>query len=150
MRFCRLDTQSCHLHIVKKALEVLERLGDVVLLAPRFYLAKVFFLSGLTKLHDWSNTIYLFTEEYHVPVIPPELAAGMSTMVELSCPVLLVLGLGTRLAALPMLAMTAVIEFTYLDHFEHYYWAMLLGILLCFGAGRFSVDYWVRKKYLSA
>lgn len=150
MRFCCRDTKSCQLHRVTRVIGVLERLGDVVLLAPRFYLAKVFFLSGLTKIQDWSNTLYLFTEEYHVPVISPTLAAGMSTMVELSCPVLLVLGLGTRLAALPMLAMTLVIEFTYLDHETHYYWAMLLGILLCFGAGQFSVDYWVRRKYLSA
>lgn len=145
MRFsCRI-TQSCHHHFIKKVLGELERLGDVVMLAPRFYLAKVFFYSGLTKVHDWSNTLYLFTEEYHVPLIPPGLAAGMSTLVELSCPVFLVLGLGTRLAVLPMLAMTAVIELTYLDHETHYYWAMLLGILLCFGAGRISIDHWIRK-----
>ena len=142
--------RSSHGNLIRIMLAGLDRFGDVVLLAVRGMMAKVFFLSGLTKIEDWSNTLFLFTEEYHVPLIPPSLAAAMSTAVELSCPVLLVLGLGTRLATLPMLAMTAVIEFTYLDHTDHYFWALLLGVLLCFGPGRLSIDYVVRRKYLPA
>lgn len=135
--------------VMAKIITGLERLGDVALLAPRGYMAKVFFLSGLTKLNDWGNTLFLFAEEYQVPLIPPEFAATMATAVELSCPVLLVLGLGTRAAALALLGMTAVIEFTYLDHTDHYFWAMLLGVLLCFGAGRLSLDYLLRRRFMA-
>ena len=102
---------QCHRHHVQSLLLWLSYLGDGVMLCVRIFMGKVFFQSGLTKLDDWSNTVYLFREEYHVPVLPPAWAAFMGAGVELTCPVLLVLGLGTRLATLPMLAMTAVIEF---------------------------------------
>ncbi|MGB4101690.1 MAG: DoxX family protein [Alphaproteobacteria bacterium] len=134
--------------VIAKILTGLERLRDVALLVPRVFMAKVFFLSGLTKFNDWSNTLFLFAEEYKVPIIPFGVAAVMATAAELLCPVLLVLGLGTRAAALALLGMTGVIQFTYLDHADHYYWAMLLGLLLCFGAGRLSLDYPVRRIFL--
>lgn len=142
--------RSSYRAFIRKTLAGLDRVGDGVLLGVRAMMAKVFFLSGLTKVEDWSNTLFLFAEEYHVPLIPPPVAAAMATAVELSCPVLLVLGLGTRLAVLPLLAMTAVIQFTYLNHTDHYFWGMLLGVLLCFGPGRLSADHLLRRKFLRA
>jgi len=76
----------------------------------RISIAAVFWNSGLTKLASWQTTIVLFRDEYKVPVLPPELVATLAASVELTCPVLLVLGLATRLATLPMLGMTFVIE----------------------------------------
>ena len=71
--------------------------------AVRLFIASVFFKSGLTKIKDWDITVSLFADEYQVPVLPPEVAAALGTTLELSMPVLLVLGLGARLAALPLL-----------------------------------------------
>lgn len=128
--------------------KIIARMGclqALLLLTMRLWMADIFWKSGLTKIMDWDKTISLFAEEYKVPVLPPELAAFMATAVELSCPILLVLGLGTRLAMLPMLCMVAVIQMTYPNP-EHLYWAMLLVTLLCFGSGKISVDYWLAKK----
>ena len=69
-------------------------------LFARLYLAKVFLLAGLTKLSSWDNTLMLFTEEYHVPLLPPAIAAVLGTGAELVLPVLLLLGFLTPLAGL--------------------------------------------------
>src|ERR1700752_4119479 len=71
----------------------------------RFSIAAVFWHSGMTKIASWDTTIALFQDEYRVPILPPELAASLAAAVELTCPVLLVLGLATRFATLPMLGM---------------------------------------------
>lgn len=131
--------------IYSTATAKLPYLADMLLLTMRLWIATIFWKSGLTKLQDWETTVFLFEEEYQVPIISPELAAYSGTFFELVCPVLLVLGLGTRLAALPLIAMTAVIQFTYLEHNQHYYWAFLLFTLLSFGAGRASLDAFVAR-----
>lgn len=125
---------------VSHATSLLNALQPAWWLLVRLWLATVFFKSGLVKLEDMETTILLFTHEYAVPVLPPALAAYSATLFELACPVLLVLGLATRLAALPLLFMTAVIQFTYLDHVTHYYWALLLTGLMLHGAGKWSFD----------
>src|SRR5258706_11637647 len=98
----------------------------------RVAVAAVFFKSGLTKIANWDTTIQLFANEYNLPVLPPELAAWLGTAAELTCPVLLVLGPATRLATLPLLAMTVVIQvLVYPENWaEHLTWfSMLLFIL---------------------
>ena len=100
----------------------------------------VFFLSGLTKIADWDSALFLFSEEYKVPVLPPVLAAYMGTAVELGAPVLLVVGLGTRLAAIALIGMTMVIQFTYLSHIDHLYWILLLSLIALRGPGALSLD----------
>lgn len=112
----------------------------------RFWMARIFWYSGLTKISSWESTIFLFKDEYKVPVISAEVAAYIATAFELTCPILLILGFGARLATLPMLAMTAVIQFTYLDHMDHRYWAMLLAIILFYGPGTLSLDYFIKKR----
>ena len=87
---------------------LLESLQPLAQLAARLFVAKVFFLSGLTKLRDWETTVALFTDEYHVPLLSPEVAAAMGTAGELVLPVLLVLGLGGRLAALGLSVVNVV------------------------------------------
>ena len=80
-------------------------------LALRLWIARVFFNSGLTKIQDWDTTVLLFQEEYKVPLLPPDLAALLGTAFELGMPILLVAGLMTRVAALPLLGMSLVIQF---------------------------------------
>ncbi len=121
-------------------------LQPLVLLLFRVWIARVFFLSGLVKNNDWGSTLSLFATEYKVPVLPPYFAAVSSTCFELCCPVLLTLGLGTRLATLPLLAMTAVIQFTYDQNIQHAYWAMLLAAILAFGPGLFSLDHFLKTE----
>jgi len=114
----------------------------------RLWIARIFLYSGLTKLSSWEATAFLFEFEYNIPQPFVEIAAISSTFIELVCPILLILGLATRFAAIPLLIMTAFIQFTYFDLVEHYYWAMLLGTLLCYGAGPISADYFI-KTYFS-
>lgn len=128
-------------------LKTAQALNPFVWLAARIAIARVFFLSGLTKIGNWETTLMLFEDEYQVPLLPVSFAAYSSTFFELAMPVLLVLGLGTRLATLPLLAMTAVIQFTYMEHTDHLYWALLLGLLLVSGPGKLSVDHWLRRKW---
>ena len=132
----------------------LDRVPYAVLALPlRFAVATVFWNSGMTKLADWNATWSLFTDEYQVPLLPPELAANLALAIEVTMPVLLVLGLLTRAAALLLLAMTAVIEvFVYPQAWPtHIQWAAMLLVLLCRGAGSLSLDaliqrIWVRSQ----
>lgn len=134
--------------IYLSVLKVFEKIAlPILVLFMRFWMAKIFWYSGLTKISSWQSTVFLFKEEYKVPVIPPEIAAYFATSFELACPILLVLGLGARLATLPMLAMTAVIQFTYLDLIDHRYWAMLLALILFYGPGTLSLDHLILKKF---
>jgi putative oxidoreductase len=121
-------------------------LFSCLVLFMRIWIAEIFWYSGLTKISSWEATIYLFKHEYKVPFISPEIAALLGTSVELSTPILLVFGFMTRFAAMPMLFMTAVIQFTYLDRIDHMYWAILLGVVILYGPGLFSVDHLIRRK----
>lgn len=112
----------------------------------RLGIASVFFLSGRTKvdglLHITDSTYYLFETEYRLPLIPSDLAAYLATYSEHLFPILIVLGLATRLSALALLGMTLVIEvFVYpLGWSTHLLWAGLLLYLIRFGAGPVSLD----------
>lgn len=134
------------IHKYKVFLHYIVVLSPVMALIIRLWIARVFFLSGITKIADFNNAIYLFQNEYHVPFLPPVMAAVSGTAFELCCPVLLALGLASRLAAIPLIIMTMVINFTYDNNIEHYYWAMLLGMILFYGPGKLSLDYIISKK----
>jgi putative oxidoreductase len=108
----------------------------------RLAIAGVFLRAGLTKVQSWESTVALFRDEYRVPVLPPELAAAMASTVEIGCSVLLLLGLASRLATLPMLGMLLTIQlFVYPSAWpEHLVWGSILLFLLTRGAGAFSLD----------
>ena len=128
---------------------ILERFPlSVLQFLMRLSIGAVFWNSGLTKIASWQTTIVLFRDEYRVPVLPPELAATLAASVELTTPILLLFGLFSRLATLPMLGMTFVIEaFVYpQDWIEHLTWASMLLFILTRGPGAISINHWVRTK----
>jgi len=139
---------------IDRAIGWLERVPYSVLALPlRFAVATVFWNSAQTKLANWDTTLSLFEDEYKLPLLPPDIAAHIATALEVSTPILLVLGLLTRPAALALLGMTAVIEiFIYPQAWPtHIQWAAMLLVLLCRGAGSISVDqlirhWWQRRK----
>ena len=125
---------------------ILERLGrfplSICQLLFRLAIAGVFLRAGLVKIANWETTVQLFTDEYKVPVLPPEIAAMLATTFELACSTLLVVGLATRLATLPLLGMITVIQlFVYPNAWpEHLTWASILVFLLTRGAGAIALD----------
>lgn len=126
----------------------LNALQPLLSLIGRYYVAQAFFLSGLTKLRDWDTTLALFRDEYHVPILPPELAAAMGTCGEIGLPVLLLLGLGGRFAALGLsvvnvVAVLSLSEIAPAALQQHISWGIVLLGLAVFGSGRWSLDGWV-------
>lgn len=124
---------------------VLEALQPAAQLGARLYVAQVFFMSGLTKIHDWDTTLALFADEYKVPLLPPPVAAVMGTAGELVLPVLLLLGLGGRFAALGLFVVNAVAvvslqEIAPAALQQHVFWGSLLLALVLWGPGKWSLD----------
>ncbi len=133
---------------IGKATALFERIpGDLIAIIARIGIATTFLRSGLLKLDGWSNgnTLALFTDEYQLPLIPPQIAAYMATTFELSMPVFILAGFFTRFAALVLLGMTLVIEiFVYPNAFDtHGVWAASLLYLMKYGPGVLSVDNFV-------
>jgi putative oxidoreductase len=114
----------------------------------RIAVATVFWNSGMTKLPNWDMTVALFTDEYQVPLLPPELAAYTAATIELTTPVMLVLGFLTRPAAAILLGMTAVIQiFVYPTAWPtHIQWAAMLLVLLARGPGKLSLDWLIWRR----
>jgi len=119
---------------------------DLPLLVARLGVGAVFFMSGRTKvtglLEITDSARELFRTEYKLPLLPPEIAVHAATYSEHLFPILLVLGLFTRVGAFGLLGMTTVIEvFVYPDAWPtHLSWAGLLIPLLVIGGGRWSLD----------
>ena len=129
----------------------LEWLQPVFVLGVRFYVASVFFKSGLTKIASMDTTILLFTHEYQVPLLSPELAAYLGTAAELVLPVMLALGLGGRFAAAALFVFNIVAVISYPDLNEvgvmqHQYWGVLLLIPLLYGPGKLSIDHFIQRR----
>jgi putative oxidoreductase len=128
---------------------VLVALQAPAALLARLYVAQVFFSSGLTKLRDWDITLALFMDEYKVPLLPPEVAAVMGSTGELVLPVLLVLGLGGRFAALGLsvvnlVAVLSLAEVAPAALQQHITWGVLLAALALYGPGSWALGGWLR------
>jgi putative oxidoreductase len=119
----------------------------VLSLMMRIAIGMIFLKSGMTKIASWDITVSLFQDEYMVPLLPPEVAAYLATAAELGCSTLIFAGLATRLAALPLLGMTLVIQtFVYPENWvEHLTWVSMLLFLISRGPGMLSVDHAIRK-----
>lgn len=127
-------------------------LSPLLDMALRMYLANVFFKSGLTKIQNWDSTLYLFSDVYHVPLLPPELAATMAASAELGLSLLLVFGLLGRFAAAGLSILNVVAVISYADLSEaginqHISWGILLLVLLIISRWQWSVDFWLERHF---
>ncbi|HEX7373776.1 MAG TPA: DoxX family protein [Steroidobacteraceae bacterium] len=125
-------------------------LSSLLLLGTRLYVSWQFLKSGFLKIGDWDTTLLLFQEEYHVPVLPPAIAAVAGTTGELLFPALLVVGLATRYAALGLSAVNIMAVVSYAQVLlaegseaalgQHELWGFMLLVILVFGPGSLSAD----------
>lgn len=156
--------------MVALAIGLFERIPNTLIaFIARFSIAAVFWNSGQTKVQgfvlnlvsgevEWGwprlseSALALFQDEYKLPFIPPELAAPMAATAEHVLPVLILIGLGTRPAALALLGMTLVIQvFVYPGAYAtHGTWAAVLLYLMARGPGTFSVDHWLASRHAAA
>lgn len=139
---------------LKKLFDLMDKisvwLAPVFDLAIRLYVAKVFFMAGLTKIKSWSSTLQLFEYEYSVPLLSPKLAAYLGTAAELTLPVMLIVGLFSRPAALALFAFNYVAMISYPDISpagtkEHWLWGALLLVIFFHGPGKISLDHMLRN-----
>lgn len=124
----------------------------LLLLFTRLWVASVFLKAGYLKFITWDSTLYLFEEEYQVPIIPWELAAYLGTAAELVLPIFLILGLFTRpmAAILFVFNITAVISYPILwegGFYDHKLWGLMILINIVWGAGTLSVDHVVKNRF---
>ncbi|MEO8144484.1 MAG: DoxX family protein [Betaproteobacteria bacterium] len=140
---------------VRRVIVWLQTAGHALDLVIRLYVAEIFLRSGLLKIGNWDGTLYLFREQYHVPLLPPVAAAWLGTFGELAFPPLLAIGLASRFAALSLSVVNvmAVISFWHVlaeneaARTSHFYWGLLLLVTLCHGPGKLSADYWIQRRY---
>lgn len=128
-------------------------LGPLVDLGFRVIVFNVFFFSGLVKIRDWESTKFLFEYEYMVPMLSPAMAASLATVFELGLSVLVLIGLFSRYAAIPLLGMAMVIQFVLgaanpaYNSFSHFMWMAILLHIIVRGPGPISLDYWLAGRY---
>lgn len=145
----------------------LSRIPDsLIALLGRFSIAAIFWKSGQTKIEGlavdlvagqfdlgWprlsDNALALFASEYRLPLLPPELAAPLAAFAEHLFPILILVGLATRLSSLALLLMTLTIQlFVYPDAYPtHGVWAAVLLFLIARGPGAISLDHWLARRY---
>jgi putative oxidoreductase len=128
----------------------LEALLPLFDLSVRLYLANIFWKGGMVKLSSWMSTVMLFTMVYDVPVLPPEMAAYLSTAVELGGSFLLAIGLAGRWAALSLFGLNIVAALSYGQLSEAalqeaFYWGIFFLYFVLHGPGSISVDAWLQR-----
>src|SRR5215469_10521058 len=134
----------------------LDHLRSLVLLATRFYVGWQFWKSGWLKVSSWSSTLALFRTEYHVPLLPPPVAAVTGAGGELFFPALLFVGLFSRVGALGAFFVNAMAVISYRQVLlaegseaalgQHILWGFMLLVLAVFGPGRFALDRWAESR----
>ena len=143
------------LELLERGRTMAERVPySVVALAARFAVASIFWRSGQTKVSGLSireETFVLFREEYQVPLLPPDIAAYLSTVAEHVFPVLLVVGFASRLSALALFGMTMVIQlFVFPSGWpEHILWLSLLLLIISRGPGAISLDHLIWNRAIA-
>ena len=161
-----LATSSPLAGLVKSCVVLFERIPHSLMAAlGRFSMAAVFWNSGQTKIEGlainlvsgefklgWprlsDSAVWLFRDEYKLPIIPPEIAATMAAVAEHVFPLLLLVGLATRFSALALMGMTLVIQVLVYPgaYATHGTWAAVLLYLIARGPGAFSIDHWLATR----
>jgi putative oxidoreductase len=150
MNSAALPHQSLPLRLHARFARLVDKLQPLFALVVRLYVAKVFFASGLVKLSNWNSTLALFENEYHVPLLPPNLAAYMGAGAELFLPVLLALGISTRFSAIALFIFNVVAVISYPDLSDagikdHVLWGALLLVTVVYGPGKLALDRWFER-----
>ncbi len=132
------------------AAKTLDPLQSLVALAFRLWVARVFFVSGLTKIQSWTTTLVLFEHEYNVPLLPPALAAYLGTAAELVLPVFIALGLLSRYTVAALFVFNIIAAISYPDISaagikDHWVWGVMLLALFVYGPGKLSIDTLLKK-----
>lgn len=133
---------------IEQAIGLLNRIPySVIVLPARLATFSVFFRSFLVKISDWNATQMLFQNEYHVPILPPNLAAVMAASMESCLSICVLLGLFARLSALGLLGMVLVIQiFVYPSAWpDHIQWLGFMIIIICRGPGAISLDALIKR-----
>lgn len=136
------------LAMIDAAFGLLDRIPHALIaVVARIGLAEVFWSSAQAHLANWQTTLYLFENNYHVPLLPPDISAYVAVAVEIATPPLLILGLATRFASLVLFGMTMVIEiFVYPQAWPtHIQWVVMQLVLIAGGPGLLSVDALIRR-----
>jgi putative oxidoreductase len=134
-----------------RACDMTERVHAIIQVGIRVYVGRIFFLFGLAKLNDWPATVALFANGYKLPLLSPEVWAGLTTAGELLLPVLLVLGLGGRLAAIGLFIINVVAAnvdptMSAAAVQQHAVWGCLLAFLAIWGPGNYSADRFIAAR----
>ena len=129
----------------------LNRCATLFALSIRLYLFKIFFWSGWLKVTSWASTLYLFENEYKIMGISPVTAAYLGTSTELILPILLVLGFGARIPAIVLFIFNILMVYFYpglsdCQIKDSYLWGTIISIIIFYGPGKLSLDYWLQKK----
>lgn len=124
---------------------------DAFLLFARLYVADAFIRSGYLKATSWDSTLYLFENEYQVPFIPWEIAAYLGTIAEIVLPILLIIGLLSKFAALSLFIFNIIAVYSYPaiwqnGFWDHKLWGALMLFIVFYGAGKASIDAWICRK----
>lgn len=153
--------------LIRQFISICKSIPNTLLaFVARFSIAAVFWKSGETKIQGFAvdivnreltlgwprlsdSVVDLFRDEYHLPLVPPEIAATMAATAEHLFPVLILFGFATRLSALALLGMTMTIQlFVYPDAYPtHGTWAAVLLYLMMHGPGKLSLDHWIARRY---
>lgn len=147
--------QTIH-NLWQKVATLLDYLAPVADFAARMYVAQVFIRSGIAKYRDWDTTLFLFREEYNVPLLPPDMAAVLATTGELVLPVLLVVGLFTRFSALGLFIVNLVAVGSYYAVLkgspvaiqDHLAWGIILALIMVSQVRLFTLDRFVVNKLI--
>ncbi|KZY61157.1 hypothetical protein A3742_25490 [Oleiphilus sp. HI0071] len=147
-----MSTTETIASFVSGGIRIINQAQDGLSVVFRLAMAQVFWAAGMSKIASWSSTLDLFAYEYAVPLIPSTMAAYMATGAELLFPVLLVLGLGTRVAAGGLFILNAVAAISYPDISpagmnDHYFWGAVLLSVFFYGPGRLSIDHFIARKW---
>ena len=137
---------------IKPVYSKLDFLSPVSILALRLWVAWVFFKSGMLKYNSWDSTMYLFENEYDVPIFSPEVAAVMGTAAELTLPILLAFGLAGRFGAIALFLFNIMAVVSYPDINaagirDHQVWGLMLLVPMLMGPGKLSIDHLFAKKF---
>jgi putative oxidoreductase len=133
-----------------QAIRVLDSGAPIADLALRLWVAHAFLVSGLTKIQSWETTLQLFQYEYHVPLLPPAVAAWTGTATEIIFPVFLALGLGSRIAAGVLFVFNIIAVISYPELMgagieQHQVWGLMLLVTLLHGPGKLSADHFIQR-----